>query len=216
LVGDFLVVGGRNVADDLGLGVSSKTVSFGKVMTLYDEAFVKAAYILVLGRKADPIGLEYYAGRLRGGHSRISVLDQLTKSAEAIDAWKSQPGLADAIRRFRASRRLSGWKLALTDPELGRTAAIRRARALQNSIASQRNQLEESLAKLSEQHDVVKHMVSELGKGQAWLDEDPSMQRDLGRRQTSILPQLRSRRLEEIRSFDLPPAAREILNSLRF
>ena len=47
-----------------------------------DRAFVERAYECVLGRAADDAGLEHYAGALRAGDSRASVVRSLAMSAE--------------------------------------------------------------------------------------------------------------------------------------
>jgi hypothetical protein len=103
-------------------------------MQLYDDLFVKAAYPLLLGRKADRAGTDCYTARLHEGHSRISIIDQMVRSAEARPDWAELPGLRGALKRYHASRRLSGWKLALRDPELGRLPSQRRARSLANAL----------------------------------------------------------------------------------
>ncbi len=46
------------------------------------ETFVKAAYGVLLGRAADPGGAGYYVEQLEGGHTRVSVLEALIRSAE--------------------------------------------------------------------------------------------------------------------------------------
>lgn len=195
---------------------SEKISTYVQLMKLYDEAFVEAAYTLILGRPADPIGLGYYANRLRRGYSRVSVLDQLVRSVESEEGWEKIPGLQQAIDRYRASRSFAGWRLALRDPELGRTPSIRRARALENSIAESRQKLESTLAKLSLQNEVVKQMVSErVTAGHAAEGHSPVRRDSSGRREFPA-PQLRSRRLDEIRAFDLPPSARAVLETLRF
>ena len=185
--------------------------TLGELMTLYDQPFVKAAYSVILGRPADPIGLVYYASRLRHGHSRISVLDQLAKSSEAVEGWDKLPGLSNEITRFRASRSLKGWRLALGDPELSRTPAARRARMLQNSISGERQRLDESLSRLSEQQESVRHMVADLYSGGKGLVGSVS-----SAYRGNSMPKMRVRRVEEVRDFDLPPAARAVLKTLRF
>lgn len=184
--------------------------TFDELMTLYDQPFVRAAYFIMLGRPVDPIGLVYYSSRLRHGHSRISVIDQLAKSTEAVEGWDSLPGLSHEIRRFRDSRGLKGWRLALSDPELSRTQAARRARMLQNSISGERQRLEESLSRLSERQESLRHMVTDLHGGGKGLVRSLSSSRD------DSVPKMRVRRVEEVRDFDLPPAARAVLKALRF
>ena len=190
--------------------------SFAELMSLYDVEFVEAAYPILLGRPADPIGLNYYVDRLRRGFSRISVLDQLAKSREVVKEWDKFPGISGALAKLRASRRASGWKLALGDIELGRTPAIRRVRALQNSIASHRQQLEQLLTKLTLRQDILYHIVSDLSADASSWGLAPATSCELGAKQEIGLPELRTRRVEEVRDFDLPPSARAVLSELRF
>ncbi len=191
--------------------------TLNELMTLYDEPFVKAAYQLILGRKADSVGLGYYANRLRRGHSRISVLHQLAKSSEAVEGWDELPGLRHAIERFQNSRRLKGWKLARADPELGRTPAARRDRILQNSVAAERQKIEESLSCLSVQYEIMKHIVVDLTAASDSVGAGHSSNRtDLTAHREIEVLNLRARRVEEIREFDLPETARTVLDTLRF
>jgi hypothetical protein len=190
--------------------------SYAELTRLYDVDFVAAAYPIMLGRAADPVGLAYYVDRLRSGRARISVLDQLSRSSEVREDWQSFPGIHDAILKYRRSLRPSGWKLALSDPELGRTAAIRRARALQNAMGSHRQQLQQSLTKLSAQQEAIKYLVSNLE-----MRKDTTESRSAGRldsfgRIEIPLPELRSRHIDEVRSIDLAPAARAVIDALRF
>lgn len=193
----------------------ARIASLTDLMKLYDEGFVEQAYLVMLGRTADAVGLRYYAARLRSGHSRISVLDQLSKSAEAKGEWNKVAGLSEAIRLFRKSRSMRGWKLALTDLEFGRTPAIRRARALQNVVASQSQQMDKSLLKLAAQQDSLKILVSQF------VDVTPGAShggtgRVDARNLAMITPEFRSRAVEEVRDFDLPATARNVLGALRF
>jgi hypothetical protein len=116
-----------------------------QLMVLHDDAFVDAAFRTLFNRPADESGLAYYGDRLRRGFCRISVLQQLIRSSETRPDWQAFPGLSAAIGRFRKSRKLSGWKLALNDPELGVTASLRRARILQNSLGAQRQILAQAV-----------------------------------------------------------------------
>jgi hypothetical protein len=67
-----------------------------ELLSLPDEAFVRATYDLVLGRPADGGGLAHYLGRLSRGASRASVLVQLMGSAEACARpWIEGAALSD-------------------------------------------------------------------------------------------------------------------------
>ncbi|WP_416268749.1 rhamnan synthesis F family protein [Burkholderia cepacia] len=120
-----------------GAGDEGHLVSIDHLMEARDELFVSLAFKLLFKRAVDAAGLEYYSGRLRKGHSRISILDQLIRSAEARPDWESVPGLSVAVARFRKSRRLGGWRLALFDSELGVTPVHRKARARANHASRQ-------------------------------------------------------------------------------
>jgi hypothetical protein len=102
-------------------------------MQLYDDLFVKAAYPLLLGRKADRAGTDCCTARLHEGHSRISIIDQMVRSAEARPDWAELPGLW-RLETVPCVATTSGWKLPLRDPELGRLPSQRRARSLANAL----------------------------------------------------------------------------------
>jgi hypothetical protein len=194
---------------------SAGPTNFVELMELHDIQFVKAAYPIMLARAADPVGLNYYVNRLRHGYGRVSVLDQLSRSHEACKYWHACPGIREALMKFRASRRLKGWKVALTDIELGRAPGLRRLRALQNSIGGHRQRLEEALAMLSHQQEIVKYLVSNLGMKDA-MGNGSAERQDSQDSRRLVVPEIRSRHIEEVRSFDLPSAARTAIDALRF
>jgi hypothetical protein len=190
--------------------------SYADLMSLHGPVFIEAAYQVILGRRADPIGLSYYSDRLRAGYSRTSVLDQLARSSEVNDGWDQVPGLLEAVRRYRRSRSLHGWKLALTDLELGRTPAIRRARALLNSIGSDQQRLARKLEDLSDQQETMKYLISNFETTAATEEADAAARWNSRGDREFRVPELRSRRIDEIRPFDLAPAARAVVDALRF
>ena len=63
-----------------------------------DDAFLRAAYLHLLRREADPSGLENYLRQLAGGCSRAQVVFELATSPEGHQADASLPGLADLVR----------------------------------------------------------------------------------------------------------------------
>jgi hypothetical protein len=156
--------------DDAGFRSEESVTSYEDLMRLYDEPFVAAAYRIVLGRKPDEVGLDYYCRRLRQGYSRVSVLDQLNRSSEALRDWQSLPGATAALQRYRASRRITGWKLALRDPELGRLASHKRARALENAFAAQRQTILSAIDELAAQQ---RSLEKNLAK---WIKQAPSLE----------------------------------------
>jgi hypothetical protein len=183
--------------------------SIDELLSLFDQPFVEAAYQTLLLRKGDPVGLRYYTERLRIGHSRISVLDQLIRSNEVRDDWNVVDGLAHQIRGFRRSLKWSGWRKALFDPELGRTPAIRRTRAIQNSVGAQRQILRDQIEDLANRQRILEIGLLALAK-------------DAGGAPTSSFSDsvstydLRPRSLDEMRGQDLPAPARLALERFRF
>jgi hypothetical protein len=64
----------------------------------FDERdFITAAYRTLLGRKPDPIGMNYYLGRLRMGYGKAAIIVQLATSKEAYPLSKVS-GLASLIK----------------------------------------------------------------------------------------------------------------------
>jgi hypothetical protein len=58
-------------------------VSLDDIMSRCGEAFVRRAYIVLLGRDADEVGLRHYLDRLRRGCGKAGVLEELLRSEEA-------------------------------------------------------------------------------------------------------------------------------------
>lgn len=49
----------------------------------YDEAFIRCAYLVTLGREADAAGLSHYLALLRDGQSKLAILAELRGSPES-------------------------------------------------------------------------------------------------------------------------------------
>ncbi|MEJ7934169.1 DUF4214 domain-containing protein [Sphingobium sp. AN558] len=78
--------------------------SVREIMRADGEAFVRWAYITMLGRQADADGLAFYLRRMSEGKTKVSILKQLKKSAEGRIYGANLPGLAIAIRRAMLKR----------------------------------------------------------------------------------------------------------------
>ncbi|NUX58108.1 FkbM family methyltransferase [Paraburkholderia youngii] len=65
----------------------------GDILSLADEAFVRTAFLIVLGREADATGLGYYLNRLNAGYSKPHILRDIVRSDEA-KVHARQPDLA--------------------------------------------------------------------------------------------------------------------------
>jgi hypothetical protein len=71
------------------------------IMCLDGEAFLRRAYVVLLGRPADPEGLAFYLRRMAERTTKVSVLKQISRSPEGRAYGAKLPGLAAAIRRAR-------------------------------------------------------------------------------------------------------------------
>lgn len=91
----------------LDLESISSVTNLDDLLNCYDETFVRAAYLSVLGRLPDSSGFKYYLNRIRRGVSKIEVLRQLRYSNEGICYASQLPGLEDALRRNWWHRLLS-------------------------------------------------------------------------------------------------------------
>ncbi|MEQ1813696.1 MAG: DUF4214 domain-containing protein, partial [Candidatus Nitrotoga sp.] len=63
-----------------------------------DLWFIESAYLTLLRRQPDPVGQNYYLGRLRAGVPKVVILGQLFHSAEARQSQGDIPGLRNAVR----------------------------------------------------------------------------------------------------------------------
>ncbi|MBX3775489.1 FkbM family methyltransferase [Ralstonia insidiosa] len=86
------------------------TGNLANLLLLDGDEFIQGAYLTILGRQPDSIGITYYRERLKGGASRLQVLGQLANSGEG----KSAAGWRERLRwpYFFLKRRqvfLFGW-----------------------------------------------------------------------------------------------------------
>jgi len=90
--------------DVFSASFSPKPASVSELLLIpEDESFLRAAYMHLLRREADPSGLENYRRQLAGGCSREQVVLELATSPEGHQADASLPGLADLVRRQLAA-----------------------------------------------------------------------------------------------------------------
>ncbi|MDI1296859.1 MAG: DUF4214 domain-containing protein [bacterium] len=89
-------------------GTDSGQASGGYAATSVDalmkadgETFVRWAYITLLGRMADPVGIAFYLAKMEAGKSKISILKQLSLSSEGRAYGAQLPGLHRAILNHR-------------------------------------------------------------------------------------------------------------------
>lgn len=86
-----------NPQEDLLTGLS-----FTDLCNLEGERFVKAAYGVILGRHADPQGLEYYLDKLVNGAKRTSILADMLSSKEMVLKRRRLPD--EYYRKLRLQR----------------------------------------------------------------------------------------------------------------
>jgi hypothetical protein len=79
------------------------------LFAMHGSAFVRAAYMALFGRTADPQGLARYAGLLRSGFSRSFIIDALATSPEALEKSRELPGLKQLLKTYRNGQD-RGWK----------------------------------------------------------------------------------------------------------
>lgn len=138
--GEFIVA---NPVDTLAVNAAAgssarwypRTVD--ELLTLYDEPFVRAAYRALLGREADPSGLDSYGARVRAGVPRERVLVELASSEEGRKRKPGIPGLDELLRRHgeqpgRTARAFARLARALGRPALEPVTA--QLNALQNLV----------------------------------------------------------------------------------
>lgn len=78
--------------------------SVREIMRADGEAFVRWAYVTMLGRPAEAEGLAFYLRRMSEGKTKVSILKQMKKSAEGRAYRAKLPGLDGAIRRAMLKR----------------------------------------------------------------------------------------------------------------
>lgn len=170
-------------------------LSFEQLMALHDELFVEASFIMLLRRPADPVGLSYYLKRLREGYCRASILHQLVHSPEIRPDWRNFLSLVATLDRFRRSRKLTGWRLALYDLELGITPSLRRARILQNGMGAQQQLLAQAIGRIETN--------GRSGMGSKNETQDNSAAPNMVSSAIRFEP-THPRHINDVRSFDLP------------
>ena len=68
------------------------------LLALGDEDFVRQAYLLVLGREADPGGLDNYLVAVRSGADKAQLVSQLALSDEGRQRHVNVPGLDKLVQ----------------------------------------------------------------------------------------------------------------------
>ena len=75
------------------------------LFALQGLAFIRAAYLTLLGREPDSEGMENCIAQLRGGAAKVEILAQLVDSQEGRSRVANVQEIASAIRRHRQARK---------------------------------------------------------------------------------------------------------------
>jgi FkbM family methyltransferase len=119
-----------------------------QLIALHDEAFVNAAYRLLLGRAPDPDGKAFYLARVRSGYPKQWVLAQLRLSGEGQERGVGLTGLEGVIsRELKAQRSMGFWLSQKLGAGGSHDEHKRRLRAFENRLGCL---LQEAAASLDE------------------------------------------------------------------
>jgi GT2 family glycosyltransferase/glycosyltransferase involved in cell wall biosynthesis len=72
-----------------------------ELLQLEDAAFLRHAYLAILGREPDQEGMAHYLGRLRVGADKLQILGQLRSSPEGTKAIPRLRGIDEVLRKER-------------------------------------------------------------------------------------------------------------------
>lgn len=154
-----------------------------------DQAFIKAAYLVLLGREVDPEGLENYTALLRTGMRKAAIVCVLATSDEGRQrlGQREPAGLAELLRAERARqhpttiqrlwRRLIG-PAAFDDAlEMQRElrVAVNRNYLIERSLAQVQDELRLARTELGQLKEIVSahgHQQGALSAAQAKAQGD--------------------------------------------
>lgn len=80
---------------------AKRAYSLAELCAHEHSEFIRSAYLTVLGRLPDADGMEFYRRRLVDGVSKLTILNQLRRSAEGA---RHDPGIAGFDRALRRHR----------------------------------------------------------------------------------------------------------------
>ncbi|MFA6144436.1 MAG: DUF4214 domain-containing protein [Sulfurimonas sp.] len=72
-----------------------------ELLAFQGQKFIQMAYKSLLGREADPDGLNYYLKRMESGINKVGILMQLRESQESKSKIVNISGLEEAIRDYK-------------------------------------------------------------------------------------------------------------------
>ena len=92
-------------------GPTIRVDSIGDLLDLDGTAFIKSAYLALLGREVDELGGANYVRKLRDGWSKMSLVKGLVNSDEGKAHGMKLAGVGKALERYAKAQRRSwgGW-----------------------------------------------------------------------------------------------------------
>jgi O-antigen chain-terminating methyltransferase len=121
------------------------------LMAYRDAAFVRVAFLAVLGREPDPQGYEHYQGMLRAGRPKAEILGHLRHSEEGKAYGAEIRGLKPRFLLARvASLRGVGKVAELASAVMHLPAALRNQRNFEDYVVSVVGQVQENARAQSE------------------------------------------------------------------
>jgi hypothetical protein len=153
-------------ADQITIDPTRRHYAARELLRLQDAAFLRAAYLAVLGREPDQAGWSVTLPRLRRSESsRVEVLHSLANSVEGRARGVAIAGLAARLLGERVAR-LPGLRTLV-----GAAGALRLLRQLPQLRARQ-EELAAELARLSRRHEQLAALIEERDASAA-VDSPP-------------------------------------------
>lgn len=146
---------------------SELRVSVETLLDLPDEEFVKAAYLLVLGRHPDPSGLAHYSRQVRDGEEKAAILVELARSEEGRRTSSGRPEIIKFINELSRSRRssfLGSVQRLFRDLSRGNE---RKQRVIENRILALNHRVIQAERRYDELRMSISEIVETIGKQQS-------------------------------------------------
>jgi hypothetical protein len=136
------------------------------LLKLHDEDFVRSAYLTILGRSADPEGLDHYLTQVRAGTNRAAIIADLAESTEGKRNGTQLIGLENVIAKYGSGAR-SIWARLFKLIRTGRIQSTERQfRIIENRLYVFEQQLAHQTSILFEVLALAKLLQMQLGTTQ--------------------------------------------------
>ncbi|MFA5171094.1 MAG: glycosyltransferase [Sulfuriferula sp.] len=126
-------------------------LSVAELLSYHDEFFIRLAFLVLLGRAADPDGLNHYLGRLRNGIDKAQILAEIKFSPEGEGYATALAGLDAVLKPYAWLKSPILNKLTRIQKRLGGNDAILcHLRALDNQLLRQQDDFGYELRQVDE------------------------------------------------------------------